>query len=157
MFSLTALILTALISLIIGGLLGYLILDKLSPQSNANRALEARLQATEQQLTSYQSQVVKHFEKTSELVNNLTNSYKDVHEHLATGAASLANPEVSQQFIAETNKPWIAQPNRSPDLLSDDAHVEPPKDWAPEKGTLSEGFGFDSRDDKAIPSASTPS
>ncbi len=148
MFSLTALVLTALVSLIIGALVGYSIVSKLSPQSNANRALEARLQTTEQQLNSYQSQVVQHFERTSELVNNLTASYREVHEHLASGAANLANPEVGQQFVANSDQPWLAADRRTREVLPDDSQVEAPKDWAPENGTLSESFGIDSQDKK---------
>ncbi|WP_317930943.1 YhcB family protein [Halioxenophilus sp. WMMB6] len=141
MFSLSALVLTALVCLILGAIIGYLVLGNVGTQSANKRSLETRLQAAEQQLKDYQSQVTHHFEKTSELVNNLTASYREVHEHLASGAVNLATPEVGRQFLGESNRQWLDAENAG-DLLAADAQIEPPKDWAPEKGTLSESFGL---------------
>ena len=145
MFSLSALVLTALVCLIIGALIGYAVLANMGSAGSGNRTLETRLQAAEQQLADYQTQVAQHFQRTAELVNNLTTSYREVHEHLANGASNLANPEISQHFLSETGKPLPGQPAPNSDLVADDAKVEPPRDWSPEKGTLSESFGLDGK------------
>jgi uncharacterized membrane-anchored protein YhcB (DUF1043 family) len=60
-----------------------------------------RLQEAEQELSSYRDDVTKHFTETSRLVNNLTQSYRDVHEHLASSAMKLTNPAISQQFTRQ--------------------------------------------------------
>lgn len=145
MFSLTALILTALISLIVGALVGYAVLANTGAAAGNNRKLESKLQAAEQQLADYQTQVAQHFQRTADLVNNLTDSYREVHEHLANGAAQLATPELSQQFVSSDAKQALGKSRTQNDLLADDTPIEPPKDWSPEKGTLSESFGLDNK------------
>ena len=66
--------------------------------------LQQKLEDTQDQFDSYQKEVGSHFQKTAELVNNLTNSYQEVHQHLSVGAQSLAKhtPETleSSQFKA---------------------------------------------------------
>ena len=48
--------------------------------------LQDKLQSLQQEFDSYHDQVGQHFLKTSELVQNMTESYRDVYEHLATGS-----------------------------------------------------------------------
>jgi len=152
-FSLTALILTALVCLVLGGLIGYAIVVNASPDGGSSRrTLENRLKSTEQQLQDYQAQVAQHFERTAELVNNLTESYRDVHEHLASGASRLADTHVSEQFLANANRVWLKN-DQTKELLDENSQIEPPKDWAPEKGTLSETFGLDHKNDPVPPNA----
>lgn len=156
MFTQQALILTALISLLIGGLIGYILAAGVSPRGgNSRRALENRLKSTEQQMEDYQTEVAKHFERTADLVNNLTESYKDVHVHLAKGAADLTDSPVGQQFLANSAKAWLP-PEQPEELVDENANIEPPKDWAPEKGTLSEEFGLDKKNRPEEPQAEQP-
>lgn len=144
MFSETTLILTAGVCLFVGAVIGYVIAAGVAPSGSGRRTLENRLKSTEQQLEDYKTEVTQHFERTADLVNNLTESYKDVHEHLAKGAAHLADPNLGQQFLTNADKAWL--PDESSDELVDEsANIEPPKDWAPEKGTLSEDFGLDKK------------
>lgn len=147
MFSQSALITAAVSGLLVGGLFGYLIAVGFTPKGGqSRRTLENRLKSTEQQLVDYQTHVTQHFERTADLVNNLTESYKDVHAHLASGAANLADPKVGQQFLANTDSTW-APSEKSDDLVDENASIEPPKDWAPRKGTLSEDFGLNKKTD----------
>lgn len=53
--------------------------------------LEQQLQATQSQLTEYRDEVNRHFLKSSLLFNKLTDNYREVYEHLATGAQKLCN------------------------------------------------------------------
>ena len=149
MFSLTTLVIVAAVALFIGCLLGALLSRTLSPQEQKSRTLETKLQEAEHQLKEYQQEVTEHFAETSKLVNNLTQSYRDVHEHLASDALKLANVDISRQLLGSAN---------SDDKLLGDTSIneedfQPPKDWAPKtpgsEGTLSEGYGLKESDEYA--------
>ena len=56
--------------------------------------LEQNLRDAKEEMQSYQSDVTYHFEKTATLVNQLTNSYKEVYEHLATSSEKLCGGQV---------------------------------------------------------------
>ena len=139
MYELSTLIIVGIFALIAGGIAGVLIYRGLHPEQQQNRELENRVQRTEQQMKEYQQEVSEHFAETSQLVNKLTQSYKDVHEHLASSALKLTNPDISRQLI---------DAGEGKLLESTTAHAPvQPKDWAPkspgEMGQLSEGFGID--------------
>lgn len=141
MFSLSTLVFTSLISLAAGAGLGAFLLYLFRAQVYS-RELEERLHEAENSLQSYQRDVVDHFAQTSQLVNNLTQSYRDVHEHLANSALKLATPAISRQILDSANgnltsgdKTYISE-----------QRVEAPRDWAPKKtgkpGTQSDDFGL---------------
>lgn len=48
----------------------------------------------------YQEEVADHFVKTAELVNRLTDSYKEVFDHLRDGAGKLVDEETLRQRLA---------------------------------------------------------
>ncbi|MBN4079483.1 DUF1043 family protein, partial [Beggiatoa alba] len=73
----------------IGGGAGFFIARQIKDKRNLE--LEQQLKATQSQLTEYQGDVNRHFLKTSLLFNKLTDNYKEVYEHLATGAQTLCN------------------------------------------------------------------
>ena len=153
MFTLSTLILAIAIAVVVGGLIGALLLKGLSPQEKQNRSLETRLQKAENQMREYQQDVSEHFAQTSELINTLTQSYRDVHEHLATGALKLTNPDISRQLIdAGKGNLMISSSHSRKAGEEDESGKEPPRDWAPrnpgDKGQLSEEFGFESADNE---------
>ncbi|MEA2079333.1 MAG: DUF1043 family protein [Pseudomonadota bacterium] len=57
--------------------------------------LQDKLDTLQQEFDSYHDQVGQHFLKTSELVQNMTESYRDVYEHLATGSQALCQMPVN--------------------------------------------------------------
>jgi len=134
----TSTLLIGLLCLAIGLVIGFVMARTLHPKERERKDLEEKLQQSQDQIKDYQQEVTEHFMKTSELVNNLSHSYRDVHEHLATGAMRLTNTEISQQMIdagfgRRENQHIIA--NETP---------EPPKDYAPKVpgGILSEEYGL---------------
>ena len=141
MFSLTNLIAVAVVTGVIGFILGAYISRIMSPQEKKSKELESQLKSAEQKLTGYQQEVTEHFAQTAKLVNSLTESYREVHEHLAGDALKLANVDISRQLINE---------NKSNDLLGESTMTQedfqPPRDWAPKtagsEGQLSEGYGL---------------
>lgn len=137
MFSLTTLLIVAATAFIAGCLLSLLLNRSLSPSEKKSRALETRLQETEEKLTNYQQEVTDHFAQTAQLVNNLTQNYKDVHEHLAGSALKLANVDISRQLLSTSI-------NANDEALSTNEDTfQPPKDWAPGEGALSESYGLE--------------
>ncbi len=140
-FSLEALVMVSAIALCIGGLIGAVISRTLLPPE-LQKDLESRLQSSRDELDQYQQDVAQHFAETSKLVTNLTNSYKDVHDHLSKGAIQLTNAEISKQILEAGDSKLGIEANDAIDELS----FEPPKDWAPktpgQAGTLSEEFGL---------------
>lgn len=140
-FSLEALIMVSAITLCVGGLIGAVISRTLLPPE-MQKDLEQRLQASREELDRYQQDVAQHFAETSKLVSNLTNSYKEVHDHLAKGAIELTNAEISKQMLEAGDSQLGLEANETIDELS----FEPPKDWAPktpgQDGVLSENFGL---------------
>lgn len=151
MFPLSTLIIIAVAALIVGALIGMGLTKGLSPQEKQNRNLEHRLQKAEEQLRDYQHEVSTHFAETSQLVNSLTQSYRDVHEHLASSALKLTNPDISRQLIDAADGKLLTKPKQSKE---DTEYLkEAPRDWAPknpgDKGQLSEDFGLDNKNEES--------
>lgn len=144
MYSSSAVVITGLICLLAGAGLGVAVAYVFRAKI-LGRDLEQRLHEAESSLQGYQRDVAEHFAQTSQLVNNLTNAYRDVHEHLASGALKLATPAISRQILDSANS------NLSGDTKAyiAEQRIEPPRDWAPKapgaKGALSEDY--DLRDD----------
>lgn len=145
MYSFASLAITAVISLLVGGALGALLVYSLR-QHLFGQDIEQRLHKAESDLQGYQRDVAEHFAQTAGLVNNLTHAYRDMHEHLANGALKLATPAISRQLIDSAS--GVAGAATGATYLGEQA-IEPPRDWAPKvagsKGTLSEDYGL--RDD----------
>ena len=78
-----------IISLIAGALIGVLIYRILDPSHKQINQLKAERDSANQELDSYKAGVSQHFDKTSELVNDLTENYVKVYQHLAEGAHTL--------------------------------------------------------------------
>lgn len=103
--------------------------------------LETRIQELQRDHAQYREHVSEHFDTTAELVQQMTESYRDVYQHLANGAQDLCTEDVAGKLL----------PAREQSLFygSDDDSLEPPKDYAPKKapgqsGALAENFGLDS-------------
>lgn len=155
MFSLSTLVFTSLISLLAGAGLGAFLLYLFRAQVYS-RELEQRLHEAENTLQSYQRDVAEHFAQTSQLVNNLTQSYRDVHEHLANSALKLATPAISRQILESANSTLLGTEKS----YINEQSFEAPRDWAPKtggsKGALSEDFGLhddhhDTHDTNSVP------
>ncbi|MFW1677940.1 YhcB family protein [Pontibacter sp. JAM-7] len=143
--------LMSLVALIVGAVIGYM-LGRNSPQDNRQAELEEELEEARQALENYREDVAQHFSKTANLFNNLTDSYKDVYQHLAGGAQQLCQSEEIVRSLESSIKPQLAQEDSD-----QSGNAEPPRDYAPkapgDAGTLSENYGVD---DKKLPEEETP-
>lgn len=141
MYPFSTLVFTSLVSILAGAGLGAFLLYLFRAQVYS-RELEQRLHEAENTLQSYQRDVAEHFAQTSQLVNNLTQSYRDVHEHLANSALKLATPAISRQILESANNTLLGTEKS----YLNEQRFEPPRDWAPkitgQKNTLHEEFGL---------------
>lgn len=141
----TPTILIGLSCLALGLVIGFILARTLHPKERERKELEDQLKQSQEQTKNYQQEVTEHFLKTSELVNNLSHSYRDVHEHLATGAMRLTNTEISRQMIdAGFGR------HENTNIITEEI-PEPPKDYAPKVpgGILSEEYGL--KEDTVVP------
>lgn len=137
-----------LIVLVVGGFGGYVLARARNPDTRV-RELEEHLRSLQGKFDSYQESVTQHFVTTAQLANTLTQTYREMHEHLQRGAETLCadnrrhgggNPA---QAFERLDAPRALQ-----GTLADDSYapLEPPRDYATkkplERGTLDEGFGF---------------
>jgi len=87
-------ILGVLIGIGLGSIFTYL----LTARGNRSRHLQVELDQLKMNFQDYRDQVTHHFMRTSELVQEMTQSYRSVYEHLASGA---------QQLCGEANNPAL--------------------------------------------------
>jgi len=141
-YSLTIVIAVAAIVLIVGLWLGLLLGRRNSTAGQKHREVEHKLDQVLQDKKAYEDEVVEHFTDTAHLLNTLTESYRDVHNHLATGAATLCQGRGPVALDRLENAP------DSSEIPAPLADARPPLDYAPktspdEKGMLNEEFGLD--------------
>ena len=103
------------------------------------RELETRLEKERQNMDLYEKKVLAHFSQTAQLVNKLTDSYRDVHEHLAIGAEDLCPGESTETILQ------LEGINKEASTQED---INPPLDYAPktspkQRGVLNESFGIE--------------
>lgn len=151
-----------LVALAVGGVIGYL-LGRSGSDAGQRQALSSQLDAAKEELNSYKQDVTEHFEKTAELVNQLTHTYKDVHQHLASGAQSLCDSDTASLALKESMQAKLtAEPEAEvpipvvTDVVPNEEAEkvpEPPRDYATkssnEKGTLSETYGLETEAEDA--------
>jgi uncharacterized protein len=137
-----------LLGTVVGAAIGYFLNQHLHPTPRRNRELEEQLHALQEQHKHYRYDINAHFNKTASLLSHLTESYREVHNHLARGALDLCDPGAVRmlKMLAETHP------------VLEDHHptvVEAPRDYALqspyEKGVLDEDFGLEKKRAHIIP------
>ena len=140
-------ILIAAAFFLIGAGIGHLYSRKSGSGDSSVAELEKQLEQSEQQLKRYQQEVTEHFVTVSQLTTNMAQSYRHIHEHLATSAIRLASPEVGRQLLkAGGSDLSLVDEDGNPLISAED--IEPPRDYAPKVpgGILSEDYGLDEAD-----------
>jgi uncharacterized protein len=103
-------ILSFALGLILGCISTYLFLVRYSHTAK----LREELSELRERFSDYREQVTRHFMRTSELVQEMTQSYRAVYEHLATGAQELCEGEVETPPLDTSKK----------DRLVENGHLE---------------------------------
>ncbi len=131
----------ALASLAVGLVIGTILGRTLSGSTRQSRTLTEELRKKDDELKTYQHKVTDHFITTSELVNNLTQSYKEVHQHLAASAMTLTNPEISNKLLEAGSGNLGIHNSLDSDTINS---PQPPKDYTPDvSGVLDESYGLE--------------
>ncbi len=149
-YSLNILIAAGVALLLLGLGLGLLFGRGMSPANQRQRDMERKLDQLLQDKKAYEDEVVEHFTDTAKLLNNLTERYREVHEHLAKGASTLCK---GRGPVSMDRLEGSRESNEIPPHLAD---IQPPLDYAPksspdEKGMLNEEFGIERNKPAATP------
>lgn len=90
-----------LIALAAGILIGVLAYRVYSAATSKTDQVRAELDETRDELEQYKASVQSHFDKTSELVNELTQNYARVYRHLADGAHTLGDSKTLTNLLEQ--------------------------------------------------------
>lgn len=140
--------LAALAAAVLGFLIGALTNRRGSSGEQAKT--EQELAAVKEEQEIFQGKVDEHFEKTGALLNQMAESYREIHKHLAEGAQSLTGNEFTE----------VKALNSDSDVLEGEKQeqveqIEQPKDYAPRdpesKGALHEEFDLDKPEQEKAP------
>ena len=142
-------------SLAVGIVIGITFTRRLGTDAIRVQQLEEKLESMSESHMEYRNNVSEHFNMTSELINQMTDSYKKVYGHLAIGAQDLCSDQVAEKLLP-------LQPDAMFDDETDSSNqnqIEAPKDYATKSnpnqvGALSEDFGL--KNTKVNPNKNNP-
>jgi uncharacterized membrane-anchored protein YhcB (DUF1043 family) len=140
MFDLGFLIFIAFVAAIIGLLIGIGLYRNVGGAENKVRELSQALADAEAKNKQYQQHVADHFSQSALMLNDLTEKYKDIHQHLALGADQLCRDENGQSLLLDSVLSGEGASSSEP--------LQAPLDYAPKtdaanSGTLSEDYGLE--------------
>jgi len=96
------------VAVIVGGAVGFLLSYVLGVRDKHAAKLEDELAHLKQDFEGYRGKVDAHFLETSELFQDMTERYRAVYEHLATGARSLCSEGLrTQRLDVPESRPLI--------------------------------------------------
>jgi uncharacterized membrane-anchored protein YhcB (DUF1043 family) len=90
-----------IIALVAGAMIGALAYRLLAPSVKQADKIKSELKMAREELISYKASVNNHFNKTSELVNDLTQNYVKVYRHLAEGAQTLGDSRTLTNLLEQ--------------------------------------------------------
>ncbi len=118
----------SILALIVGAMIGALAYRLLAPSVKQTDKIKTELDQTREELNSYKASVNQHFSKTSELVNDLTQNYVKVYQHLAEGAQTLGDSKTFTNLLEQhQGRVSIAVDHETnvTDKVADDFSVDP--------------------------------
>lgn len=130
--------------LAVGVVIGVVFASRMNTSPSRVQELENQIRHLKESHVEYRDNVSDHFSMTAELVQHMTESYKEVYQHLATGAQDLCPSEVASKLLP-ADSDAVFETTATEEETSG---LIPPKDYAakqdPEqKGALAEDFGLE--------------
>lgn len=128
----------------LGAIVGAALHKIFASDQNKTRNLEKLLHQKQDEVKNYQHEVQKHFTETSHLLKQLAESYRDVHNHLATGAQKLCDDDSSMPIMQQ-----LPELETITNVQIDESrNIVPPLDYAPkstpyDRGTLNEDYDLE--------------
>jgi uncharacterized membrane-anchored protein YhcB (DUF1043 family) len=95
---------------LLGMALGCIVTWLLSGHHGRTRQLRLELEQLKERFNDYRDQVTRHFMRTSDLVQEMTQSYRAVYEHLANGAQHLCGEVENTSQLSQQPSEKIAAP-----------------------------------------------
>lgn len=147
-------LLIAILCFAIGLCIGAVMYRQFKSDAAKVEILEQKIQSLQNEHDSYKSSVHSHFNTTAQLVNNLTDSYREVYRQLATGAQALCPESISSQLSLSSRDYDLLSANDAGHQKEDTSEASPttdplfpPRDYSPksnpnQKGNLAEDFGL---------------
>ena len=129
--------------LAVGIVIGTAFTRQLGSQAARVKELEEKIERMIESHEEYRENVSQHFDVTSVLINQMTGKYKEVYEHLASGAQDLCSTEVAEKLLPIQSDAVFEKETTS----NEPAQIDAPKDYATKSdpgqaGALSENFGL---------------
>ena len=130
-------------SLTVGIVIGIAFTRRLGTDAARVQQLEEKLESLSESHLEYRNNVSEHFNVTSGLINQMTNNYKKVYDHLAIGAQDLCSNQVAEKLLPlQSDAIFENEP-----VSNSQNQIDAPKDYATKSnpaqiGTLSENFGL---------------
>ena len=120
----TSIWLTGILFAALGAMLGSIITYLVVARHGRTRKLQDELDQLKDRFTDYRDQVTQHFMRTSELVQEMTQSYRAVYEHLALGAQNLCGGQIEapRQNGVETSS--LAGEDKAQALADSEAEID---------------------------------
>jgi len=136
--------LVTIVCLAIGIVVGVLFASYLKSSPSRTKELESQIKSLKESHGEYRDSVSDHFSMTAELVQHMTESYKEVYQHLASGAQDLCNTEVASKLLPTESDAVFEATSQEEEAKG----LIPPKDYAAKQspdqiGALSEDFGIE--------------
>lgn len=95
-------LLIGILCFVIGLCVGAVLFKQFKSDAVKVEKLEEQLSTLQAEYDHYKNNVNSHFSGTAQLVDNLTESYREVYRHLAAGAHSLCSESISSQLFLST-------------------------------------------------------
>ncbi|NQV68574.1 MAG: DUF1043 family protein [Pseudohongiella sp.] len=135
--------LTAIACLAVGIVLGVIFASRLNASPSRVQELENQIRNLKESHGSYRDNVSDHFSMTADLFQHMTESYKEVYQHLASGAQDLCSDDVANKLLPAGSDAVF---DNNVETATNNGLI-PPKDYATkqtpgQKGALSEDFGL---------------
>jgi uncharacterized membrane-anchored protein YhcB (DUF1043 family) len=141
-----------IVSFLVGSAAGALLFKIFRSDEARVKELQLKLQALSEEHERYKSNVHSHFNNSARLLNQLTDSYREVYLHMADGAQSLCPDYISSQLsLPRDQNPLVARESTPSATEAAPKETAPPLDYATrsrpdQKGNLAEDFGLDKKD-----------
>lgn len=124
--------------------MGVLTAGRLYASSSRVKELEGQIHQLKENHREYKDSVSDHFGMTAELIQHLTESYREVYQHLAAGAQDLCSAEVANKLLPADSDAVF----ETAAAQDENNELSPPRDYAAkqspdQKGALSEEFGIE--------------
>ncbi|MDC9594534.1 Z-ring associated protein ZapG [Xenorhabdus sp. IM139775] len=114
----------ALIGLIIGFIVGALAVRFGSSKLRQQNALQAELEKNQAELEEYRKELVSHFARSAELLDNMARDYRQLYQHMAKSSNELM-PDMPVQ-----NNPFDYRLGESDAETNKVAANMPPRDYS---------------------------